>query len=39
MLFDLMNGVDTWTIATQSIAHKLIPLGVDTVVQERNRAT
>ena len=24
MLFDLIDGVDTWVIATQSIAHKLI---------------
>lgn len=24
MLFDLIDGVDTWAIATQSIAHKLI---------------
>ena len=24
MLFDLIDGVDTWAIATHSIAHKLI---------------
>lgn len=24
MLFDLIDGVDTWAIAPQSIAHKLI---------------